>query len=423
MKLPRLSTRLLTTVAIIAVAVVAAGLLYLRSVRNPWTRDAQVTADIVMIAPRVTGWVSGVAVRDNQLVEEGEVLFEIDRSDFELAVSSARVQLEQTRQQVEALEAAVVAAEAGVSEAEAGVTTAIADIDSEEAQVASADGGVAAAEAGLQAAQSSIDRDQAALDQAIRDRDRAQRLADDRAGSVATAESRAAAAKKAQASLEGSRAGKLEAQAALDQASAALRKAQAGLASAEASRGEADARLTSARAGLAQAKANLGVPGEENPQIRASKVSLAQAELDLERTAIRAPADGYVTNLNVDVGDYATPGTPMLAFVNTATFHVQGFFQETQLRHISLGDRAVITLMSHRGQPIKGVVESIGWAINPPDVATTEGTDGLVPQVQPSFDWIRLAQRVPVRVKLEEIPEDIELISGTTASVVIKPGS
>jgi multidrug resistance efflux pump len=81
----------------------------------------------------------------------------------------------------------------------------------------------------------------------------------------------------------------------------------------------------------------------------------------------------------------------------------------------------VITLMSHRNKPIEGVVESIGWAINPPDIATTEGTSGLVPQVEPSFDWIRLAQRVPVRVRIETVPDGIQLISGTTASVAIKP--
>ena len=99
---------------------------------------------------------------------------------------------------------------------------------------------------------------------------------------------------------------------------------------------------------------------------------------------------------------------------------MQGFFRENQLGRMRVGDRAVVTIMGRRDEPIEGVVESIGYAINPPDVATTDGSGRLVPQVQPSFDWIRLAQRVPVRVALEELPEGFELISGTTASVVIE---
>jgi multidrug resistance efflux pump len=422
-KKPHLGTRLSVTGAVIAVAVIVGGLLYLRLARHPWTRDGQVQANVVMITPRVQGIVVEVAVDDNQPVREGDLLFEIDPSDYDLQVASARVQLDQARQQVAALEAAVEAAEAGVHEAEAGVATARAQIESAHAQVAAAEGKVAGAEAGLRSARATIDKNIAALEEAIRDRDRAQKLAKDGAGSVANAESRAASVEKAEATLEGARASEQEAQAGADQAEAALRQARAGLASAHAGLGEAEARLASARAALIQAEANLGAPGEENVQIRAAKVNLQSAELALEWTAVRAPADGYITNLNVDVGDFASPGTPMLAFVDTASFHVEGYFRETQLRHIERGDRALVTLMSHRGRPIEGVVESIGWAINPPDIATTAGSGGLVPQVEPSFDWIRLAQRVPVRIRIVEVPKGVQLISGTTASVAIRPGS
>ncbi|MCP3905305.1 MAG: HlyD family secretion protein [Planctomycetes bacterium] len=386
---------MLTTGAIVVVAVIALGLLYLRSTRNPWTRNGQVSANIVMIAPRVTGLVVEVGVVDNQPVQAGDLLFRIDPDDFELAVASARAQLDQARQNVASLEAAVVSAEAAITEAEAGVTTARAQ--------------VAAAEAGLKAAKASIDKSEAGLEQASRDSERADKLAADGAGSVSHAESRQASEEKAQATLDGACAG-------YEQAEATLEQARAGMA-------QADARLVSARAQLAQARADLGTPGEENVQVRSAKVSLAQAELDLERSAIRAPADGYITNLNVDVGDYASPGTPLLAFVDGASFHVEGFFRETQLRHIEVGDRAAVTLMSHRRQKVWGTVESIGWAINPPDIATTTGTSGLVPQVQPSFDWIRLAQRVPVRIRIDSVPDGVQLISGTTASVVIRPGS
>jgi multidrug resistance efflux pump len=398
-KKPKSRTRLLTTGAVVLIAAIAIGFLYIRYVRTPWTRDGQVSAKLIAIAPRVTGTVVEVNVVDNQLVSKGDLLFEIDPSDFELAVESSRVQLQDARQQVASLEAAVAAQEASVSEARAGIRTAEAQIESAKGAVAAAEGLVSSGYAGLQSAQASIDKSTAELDESIRERDRAAKLAEDGAGSVASAEGKAA-------TLDGARANLLNAQATLYQGEASLMQARANLVVAEAGLGEADARLASALANLAQAQADLGVPGE------------ADAELDLERTTVRAPTDGYVTNLNVDVGDYASPGTPMLAFVDSESFYVQGFFRETQLRHMNPGDRAVVTLMSHRNKPIEGVVESIGWAINPPNVATTEGASGLVPQIEPSFDWIRLAQRVPVRVRIETVPEGVQLISGTTASVV-----
>jgi multidrug resistance efflux pump len=406
---------------VILLAAVAIGLLVWRYVRNPWTRDGQVYAHVIYVAPRVTGVVTEVGVVDNQPVKNGDVLFQIDPGDFELAVSSARVQLDQARQNVASLEAAVVAAEAGVNQAEAAATTARAQIDAADAKVASGEGTVAGAEAGLTAARAAVAASEATLEQAISDRDRAARLAADKSGSVARAESTAAAVKEKDAALDEARAGVQEAEASLHQARATLRQAQAERASAEAGLGEAEAGLASARAGLAEARANLGAPGDANVQVRAAEVALARAELDLERSSVRASVDGYVTNLNVDVGDYAAPGTPMLALVDTGSLHVRGFFRETQLRRISPGDRAVVTLMSHRGDPIEGTVESIGWAINPPGIATTEGAGGLVPQVEPSFDWIRLAQRVPVRIRIDEVPEGVRLVSGTTASIAIEP--
>jgi multidrug resistance efflux pump len=412
---PKLGTRLTTTGTILIVAAIAIGLLWWRMLRHPWTRDGQVYAHVISVAPRVTGVVTEVGVADNQRVARGDLLFRIDPADFELAVDSARVQLEQARRNVSSLEAAVVASEAGVNQAETGLTTARAQIEAAEAQVESALGAVEGNEAGMSAAQAAIAEGEASLEQAIKDRDRAARLAADKSGSVARAESTAAAVKEKQVALEGTRAGLLEAQATLGQVNAALRQAEACRASAEAGLGEAVARLASERA-------DLGAPGDANVQIRSAEVALSRSQLDLERSAVRASVDGYATNLNVDVVDDAAPGTPILALVDTALLHVRGFFRETQLGEIEPGDRAVVTLMSHRGEPIEGTVESIGWAINPPGVATTEGAGGLVPQVKPSFDWIRLAQRVPVRIRIGESPDGVCLVSATTASIVNKPG-
>jgi multidrug resistance efflux pump len=167
----------------------------------------------------------------------------------------------------------------------------------------------------------------------------------------------------------------------------------------------------------------LGAPGDENVRVRTAKVSLDQAELDLSRTRIVAPCNGFISNLSVDEGTYAVVGQPLVAIVDSDSFRVHAYFQETKLRRIQEGDRAIVTLMSHPEKKLEGIVENVGNAVNPPNIAPTEGQAGEVPQIEPTFDWVRLPQRVPVRVRLTEVPDGIQLISGTTASVAVRPSA
>jgi multidrug resistance efflux pump len=236
---------------------------------------------------------------------------------------------------------------------------------------------------------------------------------------VETAESKAAATEAAQAQLDSANAGLTQAQAALDKSKAALGESQAKLVTAQNGLVEAQAAVATAVADLDQAKANLGEPGDANVNVRNAEVQLEQAKLNLSWTSIYAPADGYVTNMNLLSDTFVSPGTPFALFVDAASFRVDAYFQETKLKKIRSGDRAVVTLMGYHQQVLEGEVESIGYAINPPNLAQTDGPNYLVPQIQPTFDWIRLAQRVPVRIRLTEIPEDIHLVSGTTASVSV----
>ena len=178
--------------------------------------------------------------------------------------------------------------------------------------------------------------------------------------------------------------------------------------------------MVKAIADLDQARANLGKPGEANVRIRSAKLQLDHAKLDLSWTLIYAPADGYVTNMDLLTSTFVSPGTPFALFVDASSFRVDAYFQETKLKNIQPGDRVIITLMGHHERRIEGEVESIGYAINPPDLADTEGPDNLVPTIQPTFEWIRLAQRVPVRIRLKDIPEDLHLVSGMTASISVE---
>ncbi|MBN9008405.1 MAG: HlyD family secretion protein [Rhizobiales bacterium] len=143
--------------------------------------------------------------------------------------------------------------------------------------------------------------------------------------------------------------------------------------------------------------------------------ALGVAKLNLARTDVRSPVNGYVTNLLVHRGDYATAGHPMVALVDSDSFYVAGYFEETKLRHIRIGDRVSIRLMAY-SVPLTGHVESVARAITDRDNAL--GND-LIANVNPTFSWVRLAQRIPVRIAIGDVPKGITLSAGMTATVVV----
>ena len=158
------------------------------------------------------------------------------------------------------------------------------------------------------------------------------------------------------------------------------------------------AQRLSAEAGLAQAKAQLN-----------------QAQVNLERTRILAPVDGYVTNLLAQLGDYVNVGVNTISLVDADSFWVDGYFEETNLGPIRVGDPAQIKLMG-RDQIVRGHVDSIARAIN---VANAQPNSQGVATVNPIFTWVRLAQRIPVRIHIDEVPPNVVLSAGMTATVEI----
>jgi multidrug resistance efflux pump len=183
---------------------------------------------------------------------------------------------------------------------------------------------------------------------------------------------------------------------------------------------QAIAQQARAKDDLARSIANLGAPGEDNPRLRRAEADLETAQLNLEFTKVWAPTDGYVTNLQVHVGDSAVANQPIVAIIEAKSFYVEAFFRETFVEDIQNGDRAFVTLMSYPDTPLEGKVESIGWGI-----AQQNGSTGfqLLPSVRPTFEWIRLAQRIPVIVRIEKVPDNVKLRAGTTASVMIMTGT
>ncbi len=143
--------------------------------------------------------------------------------------------------------------------------------------------------------------------------------------------------------------------------------------------------------------------------------ALSVAKLNLERSTIRSPVTGYVTNLRLRPGDYATSGVVKVAVVDSESFWITGYFEETKLRRIRLGDKAEIRLMGF-DQIVTGHVESFSRGI----ADENDNPDHLgLPSVNPVFTWVRLAQRIPVRIHIDDVPQAVQLAAGMTCSVAV----
>ncbi len=348
---------------VVALAAAIAGYRYWDYVVNPWTRDGQVRAQVIQITPRVSGPIVNLPIVDNQFVKQGDLLFEIDPRTFAAALAQARANLDRTRDELRALAKDVEAQEAAVLQYDAVVAAAAANITSTKAELARTKVDVARAEELLKRGNVSKRR----YDQAVADY-----------------ESAIAAQNNALATVNEARAQKL--------------------------RAEAD---------LAEARAQLGAEGEENAQLRAAKAAVESAELNFDFTKVTAPVDGYVTNLTLRLGSQGVENQPALALVDVNSFWIDGFFRENYIEDIRPGDEAVVTLMTYPDRPLIGKVDSIGWGIAQDDGKTGEK---LLPEISPTFEWIRLAQRVPVRVQIDKLPECVALRVCTTASVLVRTG-
>ncbi len=150
-------------------------------------------------------------------------------------------------------------------------------------------------------------------------------------------------------------------------------------------------------------------------EYRQAQADVKVAELNLARSEVRAPRSGQVTNLRLAQGNYANAGQPVMALVDDASFYVQAYFEETKLPGIKVGAPVKIWLMS-AGRPLTGSVESISRGITDRN-ASPDGQ--LLANVEPTFNWVRLAQRIPVRIRLDPVPDDIQLSAGMTASVTV----
>ena len=355
--------RYLLTTVIILVAVAAVTYSYRDYVTNPWTRNGKVMSYVIQVTPRVTGPIVKMPIKDNQHVKAGDLLFEIDPRTFKVNLDQARANYDQTLDDIAVLEKQVEVTKASVSQAQSVISQVNSEIKAATSQLADVE---------IRLKRNSHLITKGAISEQHFDSVRIEH-------EVVTAER--------------------------EQSTAALLVAQGD--------------LLQAQATLAQARASLGAPGLDNARLRGAKAIVDQASLDLEFTRVVASVDGYVTNLTLQLGSHAAVNQPALALVDSSNFWIDAYFRETLVGSMREGDSALVTLMGYPDSPLSGKVDSLGWG-----TAQSDGSTGhnLLPNISPTFEWIRLAQRVPVKIRLDPLPEDITLRMGSTASVLVITG-
>jgi multidrug efflux system membrane fusion protein len=387
----RLGRRIL--IGVVAAATLALLLTIYQVDRHPRTDDANVWANFIEIAPEVSGRLVQLPVRDNALVKTGGLLFVIDPRPYEYALQQALADQELLEQQIiderrkiAAQNSAVDAAGAAVHVSKTGIQTASSSIDLSKAAVTRAQAAKAAAEAKLKYATNDLNRIQPLLQK--------QYVTVDQVDQANTA------VRIAQGNFDESQAALAQAQASLDEA--VLRHEQAGNTALE------------SQAKLGQAVHTVDRVETLIAQRPAKAAKVDSARLDLERTRVLAPFDAYVTNMNIALGAYAHPGTPLFTLIDTRDWYVIANYRESKLKNIHIGSPVDVYVMAHPDRRFEGHVESIGYGVFPEDGKVAGG----LPNIERTLNWVHLSARFPVRVRIDDPDPNLFRIGATAVTVV-----
>jgi membrane fusion protein (multidrug efflux system) len=371
---------------IAAIAVVTFGGYTLLTAGRESTDDAQVAADTVPVSARVGGVVARVSIRDNQAVKRGDLLIELDGADARARVQQAEAELATAQAQASAAQAQVTIVEAtskgGLTSARAVLSGTTAGVGSASAQIAAARAGAARADADLRKAEIDLNR--------ARILSKAEAIPQERLDS-------------AQIAAEAAKAAKAEADAQIALAEDARRGAQSRVFEA---RGRLDQsapvapQIAAARAGAALSAA----------RVRSAEAALTLAKLQLDYTRIVAPADGFASKLAVHEGQLVAVGQPLVEVVPAQSYIVANF-KETQIGHMRIGQAAKIDVDAFPGRELAGRVDSLA--------AGTGASFSLLPPDNATGNFVKVVQRVPVRITLVNPPADLVLRTGLSANVTV----
>jgi multidrug efflux system membrane fusion protein len=380
-------------IAAVAGAVLTLLLVILETELHPRTDDASVRANLIQIVPEVSGRLVQLPVKDNAFVKKGDLLFAIDPRPYEYALQQALSDQEALNQQIvdaerriRAQQSAVEAASASVSSSKTGIKTASSSVDAAKAAVSRAQAAVAAADAQLKLATNDLHRIEPLLQKQY--------------VTVEQVDQANTAVRVAQGNY--------------DEAQAALAQAQAQQTQAVLRQTEADDVVAESQAKLGQAIHTVDTLDTLRSQRPGRSAKVESAQLDLERCRVVSPFDAYVTNMNISEGEYARPGSPLFTLIDTRTWYVVANYRESKLKNIRIGEPVDVFLMGYPDRRFTGLVESIGYGVFPEDGSVAAG----LPNIERTLNWVHLAARFPVRVRVQDPDPTLFRIGATAVTVV-----
>lgn len=385
------------TAGVVLTAIVLGLFVLYRSNHYPRTDDAEIFANFIGIAPQVEGPIIHLNVQDNQFVKKGDLLFEIDERPYEYALEKAiseqatlEGQISDEQRRINALVSAVSAAQANIHSSQADVSRSEAAVEQARADVANAEQGVNRAKAEWTYANDNLHRLEPLLSKQFVTVDQV-----DRARTSETAQSEA-----------------------LKQAESQLRLARATLQSAQAQYERSGAGLDESKAQHQQAQHAVTTLEPLVNQRGARESAVKDARYNLNNCKVYAPFDARVTNLNISEGAYAHIGQQVFTLIDARTWWAIGNFREGQLRHIAPGMRADVYVLSRPDVKFSAVVDSIGFGVTPDPDVIGRLEPGL-PDVQRTLNWVHLASRYPVRVRVHNPTPELFRV-GESAVVKIR---
>jgi membrane fusion protein, multidrug efflux system len=389
---------LIVSIAIIAAAVITGLLVIGETNRYPRTDDAEVFANFIGIAPQVDGPITRLAVQDNTFIRQGELLFEIDPRPYEYALQKA------TSDQ-KTLEGQIVDQRRTIASQISGVGAARANTDNAAANVDRAAAAVNEAKANVENAKAALDNANAELLYTTNNYHRIEPLLAKQFVTVDQVElAKTAVTSKQQA---------------VSQQHAQVTLAEAQVQSAQAQYEQAKAVVEQSHAQLGQSEHSVLTLDPLTAQREGRASAIRTAEYNLNNSKVYAPFDARVTNLNISQGAYAHTGQQVFTLIDTRVWWVIANFRETQLHRIQPGMHADIYVLSRPGKRYDGVVDSVGFGVRPDaTLVGTFGSSGL-PDVQRSLNWVHLATRFPVRIRIQA-PEAEAFRLSESATVVIR---
>jgi membrane fusion protein (multidrug efflux system) len=373
--------RLLIPVLLVALLGIGAWL-WLTAGRES-TDDAQTESHVVQISARVGGTVAGVPIKDNQTVEAGATLVEIDPRDYQIAVQRAAAELAD----------AVASAKAAESNVPITSTTATSTVTSAQGSVEQARAGIDEGEKSVEAAQARLAAMQSGVREAEANSTKAARDVERLKGLLAKDEVSQQQYEATVATADARRAGLDAARGAVAEAQAGVRVAQSKLVQARVTEQQAGAGLRTAQTGPQQVAAMQAKAAAAEAHVQQQRAELAQAELNLQYATTKAPVKGMVSRKTVEPGQIIQQGQPLMALIPLEEVWVTANFKETQLQHMRPGQRVTVKVDAVGGREFKGTVDSIA--------AATGARFALLPPENATGNYVKVVQRVPVKILLD----------------------